>query len=253
MTDIGGPPRMLLMVEKNVMHAEFAKRLNSLLSKKGAAIKDLMVVADVTYEMARRYTKGTARPRDNKIGVIAQWLNCSEAYLAYGTLPPQPIPGQNAIDSKLVTVEWDESDNDSDEFYTVPLLDIELSAGNGSLVIVEAEQYKLPFRRYTLQKQGIEPAAARVVRVTGNSMIPVLSDGDAVGIDTNRTKVIDGDTYAIRDGDLLRVKILIERPDGGIIIRSFNRDDYPDEILTRDARQERITIIGRVWWSSKLW
>lgn len=84
-------------------------------------------------------------------------------------------------------------------------------------------------------------------------MVPVLSDGDAVGVDTNRTKVIDGDTYAIRDGDLLRVKILIERPDGGIIIRSFNREDYPDEILTREARQERITIIGRVWWSSKLW
>jgi len=243
---------MLLMVEKDVMHAEFAERLNGLLSKKGAAIKDLMAVADVTYEMARRYTKGTARPRESKIGVIAQWLGCTEAFLAYGT-PSQNPHGQNAIDSKLVTVEWDELDQDSDEFYTVPLLDIELSAGNGSSVIIEAEQYRLPFRRYTLKKQGIDPAAARVVRVTGNSMVPILSDGDAVGVDTNRTKVIDGDTYAIRDGDLLRVKILIERPDGGIIIRSFNRDDYPDEILTKEARQERITIIGRVWWSSKLW
>jgi len=244
---------MLLMVENNVMHAEFAARLNALMSRRGAAIKDLMVVADVTYEMARRYTKGTARPRDSKIGGIAQWLGCTEAFLAYGSQPTQNDHAQNAIDSKLVTVEWNESDQDSDEFCTVPLLDIELSAGNGSSVIVETEQYKLPFRRYTLKKQGIDPIAARVVRITGNSMIPVLSDGDAVGVDTNRTKIIDGDTYAIRDGDLLRVKILIERPDGGIIIRSFNRDDYPDEVLSKNERAERIIIIGRVWWSSKLW
>lgn len=244
---------MLLMVENNVMHAEFASRLNALMSKKGAVIKDLMAVADVTYEMARRYTKGTARPRDNKIGVIAHWLGCTDAFLAYGSQPVQNDCGQNAIDSKLVTVEWDESDQDSDEFYIVPLLDIELSAGHGSSMIIEAEQYRLPFRRYTLKKQGVDPVAARVVRVTGNSMIPVLSDGDAVGVDTSRTKVIDGDTYAIRDGDLLRVKILIERPDGGIIIRSFNRDDYPDEVLSKKERNDRIVIIGRVWWSSKLW
>lgn len=115
------------------------------------------------------------------------------------------------------------------------------------------EKYELPFRRYTLNKQGVSPNCIKVARVVGRSMSPVLNDGDVVGIDTSKTKIVDGDTYAIRDGELLRVKMLIERHDGGLLIRSFNNEEFPDEILTQDQRLERVTVLGRVWWSSKLW
>ena len=264
MTDKGCPLRMLLMVENDDAHAGFAQRLNALLSEKRLAIKDLMAMAGVSYEMARRYTKGTAAPRNDKLKAIARGLGCTEAFLAYGS-PGQSIdseksellteghPEQNAVGSKLVVVDWEDEDHSSEEYYSVPLLDLELSAGSGCHALVEAEKYKLPFRRYTLKKQGVDPASAVIVRSTGTSMEPVLGDGDAVGVDTSKTKVVDGKVYAIRDGDLLRVKILIERPDGGIIVRSYNRDEYPDEVLTKAERQERITVIGRVWWSSKLW
>lgn len=255
---------MLPMVESDDAHAGFAQRLNALLSEKRLAIKDLMAMGGVTYEMARRYTKGTAIPRNDKLKAIARGLGCTEAFLAYGS-PGQPIdpeksdlqteghPEQNAVGSKLVVVDWEGEDQSSEEYYSVPLLDLELSAGSGCHALVEAEKYKLPFRRYTLKKQGVDPSSAVIVRSTGTSMEPVLGDGDAVGVDTSKTKVVDGKVYAIRDGDLLRVKILIERPDGGIIVRSYNRDEYPDEVLTKAERQERITVIGRVWWSSKLW
>lgn len=70
-------------------------------------------------------------------------------------------------------------------------------------------------------------------------MSPQLNDGDVVGIDTSKTKVIDSDTYAIRDGDLLRVKILIERSDGGLLIRSFNRDESLMKLsIEKTARTE---------------
>lgn len=249
--------KMLPMVDKNAAHTEFAARLNEVLRKNHKSISDLMGIAGVTYEMARRYTKGTAKPREDKISLIAEHLGCSEAYLSYGSGNQTALNDANreanAVESRLVPVEWNEEDQDSGEFYTVPLLDIELAAGEGSAVLKEVEQYKLPFRKYTLRSRGVDPQSTRVVRVIGNSMTPVLSNGDAVGIDTSKTKIIDGDTYAIRDGDLLRVKILIERPDGGIIIRSFNHDEYPDETLSKTERYDRITIIGRVWWSSKLW
>ena len=249
--------KMLHMVDKNTLHTEFAARLNQELKKNHKTISDLMGIAGVTYEMARRYTKGTAKPREDKISMIAENLGCSEAYLSYGS-PQRPSQMQinreaNAVESKLIPIEWNEEDQSSEEFCTVPLLDIELSAGDGSAVLKEVEKYKLPFRKYTLRNCGVDPQSASVVRVVGNSMTPVLSNGDAVGIDTSRTKIIDGDTYAIRDGDLLRVKILIERPDGGVIIRSFNQEEYPDETLSKAERHDRITVIGRVWWSSKLW
>lgn len=85
-------------------------------------------------------------------------------------------------------------------------------------------------------------------------MAPMLRSGDVVGIDTaNHSQIVDGDLYAIRDGNLIRVKQLVPRPDGGIIIKSFNNTDYPDEQLSREEFEQRIHIIGRVFWSSTLW
>ena len=62
--------------------------------------------------------------------------------------------------------------------------------------------------------------AARIIRISGSSMEPRLQDGDVVGINTDDTRIREGKTYAIRHGNLLRVKVLIEQPDGGVIIRS---------------------------------
>lgn len=300
---------ILPMVENTPPHAAFAARLTEQMKARNVSITDLMKIASCTYEMARRYTLGTAKPRDKRLEAIAGALNVSASYLSFGDTAEDIAPSNsypkieeksigyhsnnslglvdidndawldefwytdgkkkesdddnqdpksknqesNAVDSRLTAVEWESSSQDKAEFITVPLIDIELSAGNGTPAIVEIEQYELPFRRYTLNKQGVSPSAARVARVIGNSMSPLLNDGDVVGIDTSKTKVIDGDTFAIRDGDLLRVKVLIERPDGGLLIRSFNKDDYPDELLTKEQRQERVVVIGRVWWSSKLW
>jgi phage repressor protein C with HTH and peptisase S24 domain len=255
----------LLMVDSSPQHAAFAERLNEVLKTNNKSITDLMDMAGVTYEMARRYLRGIAKPRDEKVRMIANALHCSELYLQYGLTgvadaaasyeptTSKPPRESNAVESRLIAVEWDDQDQDSDEFCTVPLIDVELSAGDGSSVLVEVEQYKLPFRRYTLRKHGVEPDQVRVARVTGNSMDPILCHDDVVGVDISKKSIVDGKVYAIRDGDLLRVKILVNRPDGGIIIKSYNKEDYPDEILTKDERQDRITVIGRIWWSSKLW
>ena len=48
------------------------------------SVKDLSLACDVTYEMARRYTLGTAKPRDEKLQKIADWLNVQAAWLDYG-------------------------------------------------------------------------------------------------------------------------------------------------------------------------
>ncbi|MCP1065413.1 hypothetical protein M5G07_07100 [Serratia symbiotica] len=45
-----------------------------------------------------------------------------------------------------------------------------------------------------------------------------------MGINTDDTRIREGKTYVIRrHGNLLRVKILIEQPNGGVTIRSLNR------------------------------
>lgn len=230
----------------NMNISERIKQRMQALGIKRAA--ELVKATGVSKGSVSQWLSDTTAPTGANLLKLAKVLQVQPEWLLTGEGPES-----NAVESKLVPVEWESIAQNKDEYVTVPLIDVELSAGNGSPSIVEVEQYELPFRRYTLNKQGVSPTSAKVARVTGNSMSPLLNDGDVVGVDTSKTKVIDGDTYAIRDGDLLRVKILIERSDGGLLIRSFNREDYPDEILNKEQRQERVTVIGRVWWSSKLW
>jgi transcriptional regulator with XRE-family HTH domain len=80
------------MVEKTNKHQEFADRLNAEMSKRNLAVKDLSQACEVTYEMARRYTLGTAKPRDEKLSKIADWLGVDPAWLDYGSGSSDPVP-----------------------------------------------------------------------------------------------------------------------------------------------------------------
>lgn len=184
------------------------------------------------------------------LGVTPQWLLFGVTQSRSHTVAAQ----SEARASTLQVTEWESINQDKYEFIELPVLDVEASCGAGAMPDYEREIYALPFRRYTLRKIGVDAHHARVVRVIGNSMEPILRSGDIVGIDTSNSRpVIDGDLYAIRDGNLVRVKQLIARPDGGIIIKSFNATDYPEEQLSREEYEQRIHIIGRVFWSSTLW
>lgn len=131
-------------------------------------------------------------------------------------------------------------------------MEVELSAGAGSAVQREVGGPSLRFAKSTLRKSNVQPENAACVRVIGNSMDPVLPDGSTVGIDTGSTQIKDGAMYAIDHDGMLRVKLLYRLPGGGIRIKSFNNDEYPDEIYSSDD-VAGIKIIGRVFWSSVLW
>ena len=80
-------------------------------------------------------------------------------------------------------------------------------------------------------------------------MEPVFPDGSTVGVDRGATTVVDGKVYALQDDGMLRIKALYRLPGGRVRIRSFNREEHPDE--ERDVAS--LHIIGRVFWSSVLW
>tara|TARA_R110002153_G_scaffold195922_10_gene349264 strand:+ start:1162 stop:1887 length:726 start_codon:yes stop_codon:yes gene_type:complete len=147
---------------------------------------------------------------------------------------------------------WDSNTPLNEDDVEVPFyMEVELSAGSGLEVQLETAGPKLRFSRSTLKRQGVDVANAACVRVSGNSMEPVIPDGAAVGIDTCRTNVKDGDMYAIDWSGALFVKILTRRPGGGLRIKSFNHEEYPEEIL--DAEEAKnIRVIGRVFWYSVL-
>lgn len=154
--------------------------------------------------------------------------------------------------SQMSSIEaWDDNTPLDEDDVEIPFLrEVELAAGSGKLAIAEVNaRTKLRFGKSTLRNRGINPAKIVCVTVKGNSMEPVILDGSTVGVDTENTAIVDGKIYAIAiDDELLRVKLLYRLVNGQVRVRSFNRDEYEDEIY--DLKD--IRIIGKVFWYSVL-
>ncbi|WP_311742887.1 S24 family peptidase [Pseudomonas aeruginosa] len=103
----------------------------------------------------------------------------------------------------------------------------------------------LPLRAQ-LEQEGLEPTRMSAVRVGGDSMEPLLSDGDAVVIDHDLRTVRDEAIYVIRVGDQLYAKRLQRQFDGSIAIISENKA-YKDMVVPKDQLSD-LDIIGRVVW-----
>lgn len=105
---------LLPMVENTNKHQAFADRLNAEMRKQRMSVKDLSTACMVTYEMARRYTLGTAKPRDEKLSRIAEWLGVEPSWLDYGESTTDPLSHSPAVTPQK-TEEVGEFGNLSDD------------------------------------------------------------------------------------------------------------------------------------------
>ncbi|MBO2582513.1 helix-turn-helix domain-containing protein [Shewanella algae] len=202
-------------------------------------------------------------------GAVTQWeldmtqprgLNLTALAEFLRTSPSEIIGGENQ-DAKIsdsgISLTgldlWDDQTPLSNDEVALPFFrEVQLSAGHGSSMVQENGGAKLRFAKSTLKKCGVNEVSAACVTVSGNSMEPVLPDGATVGIDTEKTAIKDGKMFAIDHGGMLRVKILYRLPNGGIRLRSFNRDEWPDEDIS-GKEIDQVRIIGQVFWSSVLY
>lgn len=144
------------------------------------------------------------------------------------------------------------------DYTAVPLHEAELSAGPGAANHTEEVQKHLLFQTGWLRKIGVAPGAARLARVRGDSMIPMLFAGDLVMIDStdrqiplhkpragNRRSAL----YALRCEGEARIK-WAERPaPDTVILYSENTPVYHPEVYT-GADVHTLEVIGRVvWWA----
>jgi phage repressor protein C with HTH and peptisase S24 domain len=154
---------------------------------------------------------------------------------------------------KLGNIEtWDdETPLDDDEVYVPFLHEVELAAGSGRFAIEESANSRLRFNKKDLRHNGVQFSNAKCVKVGGNSMVPVLRDGATVGVNVGKNSlsdIVDGEMYAINHNGQLRVKQVYRIPIG-IRLRSFNRDEHPDEDYTfQQIQEQQISILGHVFW-----
>ncbi|MFK4050505.1 LexA family protein [Acinetobacter venetianus] len=86
---------------------DFASRLKSLMDKDDSPIKTVNQLKDaieVTYEMARRYTLGIAKPREEKMQILAEKFNVDISYLDHGTGLETNISSPFPVAGRLVPV-----------------------------------------------------------------------------------------------------------------------------------------------------
>jgi phage repressor protein C with HTH and peptisase S24 domain len=136
---------------------------------------------------------------------------------------------------------------DTGRYVLVPRVRVEIAAGEGRVVDVEDEGHPLPFEANFIRRIGGSVRSLRLLKVRGNSMAPYINDGDTVMIDITARELVDGEVYAIRYDDEIRLKRLFRRVDGGLTIRSDNTTEYPDEVVAPE-RVEAVHIIGRSVW-----
>lgn len=92
---------------QSAKYLEFASRLKNLMEQDGSPIKTVNQLKDaieVTYEMARRYTLGIAKPREEKMQTLAQKFNVDISYLDHGVGKDSNVSAPFPIAGRLVPV-----------------------------------------------------------------------------------------------------------------------------------------------------
>ncbi|MBU7580133.1 MAG: S24 family peptidase [Porphyrobacter sp.] len=128
------------------------------------------------------------------------------------------------------------------EWVEVPRLDLGAAAGAGRVPGGEAAFDTFRFSRRWLEEQGLARAELSAIRVEGDSMEPLLNDGDEILVDRSPRPFRDG-IHVVRLGDALMVKRVASAGPGRIALLSQNMAYPPVEIAA-----EEVEIIGRVVW-----
>lgn len=124
----------------------------------------------------------------------------------------------------------------------VPRLALDVSAGPGAEAAEEQPFGALRFSQEWLRSMGLNPANLVTMAVAGDSMWPVLNDGDEILVDRSRRALRDG-IHVLRVGDHLLVKRVDMGHPGCVRLKSDNSAYDPLDLAPED-----VVVIGRVVW-----
>ncbi len=139
-----------------------------------------------------------------------------------------------------------QSDQDI-EFKYIPKVAARLSAGTGSFECDESVTDYLSFQSKWLTSKG---SARNMVamEVFGQSMEPVIKEGDIVLIDQSQKNILAGAIYAVGVEDTILVK-RVEKHPSKLVLCSDNRNYEP--IFLNKEEADRVRIVGKVIWSCR--
>lgn len=138
------------------------------------------------------------------------------------------------------------------DYALIPRLDLHVAAGNGYQPEAVSVVDSLAFRRDWLRQRGLKPEQLEIYMARGESMAPAIANGDIVLVEVGERQPQSGEAWVIWQPQPagIRVKRLLFRENGDLVIRSDNPDKalYPDELITGPRIAEEVRLVGRVVW-----
>ncbi|MEP2736866.1 MAG: S24 family peptidase [Erythrobacter sp.] len=212
-------------------------RLLELAQKNGSSLSSLSEVIgrNTTYlqQFIRKGSPKKLEEQDRK--TLAQFFGIDEIELGgpvqensyYNTATPPKLAPKRMQD-------WVE----------VPRIDLGASAGPGVLAEQEQAFDTFRFSKAWLREQGLGAAKLSAISVKGDSMEPLLRDGDEILVDLSPGPFRDG-IHVVRLGDALMVKRVAAGAPGRFALISQNMAYPPIDVAADECE-----IIGRVVWKS---
>lgn len=133
---------------------------------------------------------------------------------------------------------------DAAAWLDVPRIDAAASAGAGALDASDQAVGAFRFSEHWLRAQGLNPDMLSAIRVAGDSMEPLLRDGDEILVDRTPRPLRDG-VHVVRVGEALLVKRIQAGRPGRVVLESDNAAYRPMELAP-----DEVVVIGRVVWKS---
>jgi phage repressor protein C with HTH and peptisase S24 domain len=138
----------------------------------------------------------------------------------------------------------EKSSDGAGDWVDLARLPVQASAGPGAMGAAESAFDTFRFSRRWLREQGLDPAMLSAIRVSGDSMEPLLRDGDEILVDRSPQPFREG-IHVLRMGEVLHVKRVQAGPPGRVRLISANPAYEPVKVSL-----EEIDVIGRVVWKS---
>lgn len=199
------------------------ERLSELVRERGCSLAALSRMIDRNGSYLQQFlTKGSPRKlEEDDRRKLAQFFGVSEAEL-----------GASEEISYEMHGDW----------VDVPRLPLEASAGPGAVGAAEVPFDAFRFSRRWLREQGLEPALLSSIRVMGDSMEPLLRDGDEILVDRTPRTFREG-VHVVRLGEALHVKLLQAVPPDRLRLISKN-----PAYETVEVGMAQVDVVGRVVW-----
>lgn len=202
--------------------------------------------AGVSQQAIQKLESGKSKD-SKKITQIAVACGVRPEWLANGQEPMLP----NAVVTEVARAST--TALEEDDWADVIGYSQAAGLGSGAEADEYAETHTLKFKKTSLRRRGIHNRPLAIYYGKGDSMEPIIEDGDAILFDTSDIRVQDGLLYLVQLHGAANAEYYVKRAtilDGIVFFASDNPngDHQWQKARRMDSERQPITVVGRVHW-----